>query len=126
MVFSMATKTICFIAMLLLFIATINFSLKTNSTYNEIIKQSSKRVIHEPIIISSEKDFSKYDFISGSGTKRDPYLIENLVINIVYGDTSYYVGIEIKDTRSYIVIRNCEFNWRNTTNIKKNDIYDYL
>ena len=53
-------------------------------------------------LIENDQDFaSKYHF-NGSGTKSDPYLLANLVIN-----NSYHYGISIISTSKYFSIINC-------------------
>ncbi|TFG09603.1 hypothetical protein EU538_04550 [Candidatus Thorarchaeota archaeon] len=56
--------------------------------------------VHEPILIESDSDFSSQGF-SGSGTEQDPYIIENLEIH------SAEECIEVRNTSSYFIIRNC-------------------
>ncbi|MBM1154367.1 right-handed parallel beta-helix repeat-containing protein, partial [archaeon] len=52
-----------------------------------------------PIIITSDNEFTADNGVSsGSGTKKDPYIIENLIIDY---------GIRIYSTTKYLIIRNC-------------------
>ncbi len=60
-------------------------------------------VNHGPITIASDSDFSSQGW-PGSGTKGDPYRIENLNITGT-GDC-----INIQDTRAYFIIQNCLLN----------------
>ncbi|WP_457559689.1 hypothetical protein [Candidatus Harpocratesius sp.] len=68
----------------------------------------------EPINIHSPQDWSKYDFITGSGSNNDPYIIENLEIIgndfIIDTDLPYpknSIGIFIMDDNASFIIRNC-------------------
>lgn len=58
-------------------------------------------ISHDPIKINSDDDFVSLGF-PGSGTKNDPYIIENYWI-----EDEYEIAIEICCTTSYFVIRNC-------------------
>jgi parallel beta-helix repeat protein len=60
--------------------------------------------LHAPISISGNVGFTKPDPVNGggSGTKNDPYIIENWVIS-----ASSANGIDIEDTTAYFIIRNC-------------------
>ena len=53
-----------------------------------------------PIEIFSDEDFARYD-LPGSGTKIDPYRIENRKMNIFY-----YVAIAIVNISKYVIIQN--------------------
>jgi len=67
------------------------------------------------IILNNFSDTeSHYDFCSGSGTKEDPYLIENLTINANEINCCIY----IKDTKDY-------FEFRNITLLNANVDLDY-
>jgi parallel beta-helix repeat protein len=59
---------------------------------------------HDPIYINGNTGFTKPDPVNGggSGTKNDPYIIENWDIN-----ASSANGIEIRNTTAYFTIRNC-------------------
>ena len=59
------------------------------------------------LIICSDEDFIEYGF-PGSGTKNDPYLIQNLELGLTkYYVDDYYTIISISNTTKYFVIRNC-------------------
>jgi parallel beta-helix repeat protein len=59
--------------------------------------------LHPPIYIVGNNQFTNANgVVSGSGTKNDPYIIENWEIN-----ASNDNGIEIKSTTAYFIIRNC-------------------
>ncbi|MBY9001976.1 MAG: right-handed parallel beta-helix repeat-containing protein, partial [Candidatus Heimdallarchaeota archaeon] len=58
-------------------------------------------VVHEPIIIIDDSNFTDYGF-SGDGTKTTPYLIENWQII-----TNEDYSIHVKNTTKYFVIRDC-------------------
>ncbi|MHA1778079.1 MAG: right-handed parallel beta-helix repeat-containing protein, partial [Candidatus Heimdallarchaeaceae archaeon] len=64
---------------------------------------------HEPIIIKCDQDFDKYGF-PGSGTEKDPYVIENLSITVTEG-----CAIDISFTNKSFVISNCYINTTDTT-----------
>ena len=53
---------------------------------------------------------STYDWISGSGSIADPYLIENVIMM----DYDYQANIWITGTSDFFVIRNCTFIGRGT------------
>ncbi|MBA7499673.1 hypothetical protein ES704_02419 [subsurface metagenome] len=61
----------------------------------------SPLIPHEPIIINSNEGFLDYGF-PGTGTKEDPFIIENL--NITTSDDD---GISINSTSKHFIIRNC-------------------
>jgi len=63
-------------------------------------------LLERSIRIHNDVDKSKYPFIKGSGTKNDPYIIENILLDMTRFDE--HEGISIKDTNKYIVIRNCK------------------
>jgi parallel beta-helix repeat protein len=69
----------------------------------EIEPLKNSYVVHDPILIRGDGDFTEFP---GTGTKEDPYLIENYYI----GSISDSVGINISATNSYFVIRNCYIN----------------
>jgi parallel beta-helix repeat protein len=56
----------------------------------------------EFISINNDEDFLDYN-ITGLGTKEDPYIIENIVLE----DERHDFGIAVRDTTKYFVIRNC-------------------
>ena len=62
-----------------------------------------KPVYDEVILIESDDDFLKYDYILGNGTFDAPYIIESR--NIV-NETSRY-GIYIDNTTAFFIIRDC-------------------
>jgi parallel beta-helix repeat protein len=59
---------------------------------------------HSPIYITADSGFASGGF-HGSGTEEDPYVIENLRIAT---DAVRRNGVEIRNTRAYFVIRDCE------------------
>jgi len=69
----------------------------SNSNYGNKIKNSY--ISHAPIDITSDSDLTVFP---GSGTKDDPYIIENY--NITSSSTH---GIYISGTTKYILIRDC-------------------
>ena len=56
----------------------------------------------EFISINKDEDFLNYN-ITGLGTKDDPYIIENIVLD----REEYNNGVAVRDTTKYFVIRNC-------------------
>jgi parallel beta-helix repeat protein len=60
---------------------------------------------HYPISIINDNDFTPANGVNGggSGTRSDPYIIENWVINTGTGA----FGITIQGTTAYFVVRNC-------------------
>ncbi|TET75214.1 MAG: hypothetical protein E3J43_08730 [Candidatus Heimdallarchaeota archaeon] len=65
-----------------------------------------KPVYDEVILIESDADFLKYDYILGNGTSDAPYIIESR--NIV-DETSQY-GIYIENTSVFFIIRDSKIN----------------
>jgi len=59
---------------------------------------------HSPIYITADSGFASSGF-PGSGTEEDPYVIENFRITT---DALRKNGVEIRNTKAYFVIRNCE------------------
>lgn len=60
---------------------------------------------HSPIFIDGNMDFTPGNGVTGgSGTKNDPYIIENW--NIVFDGIAHH-GIHITNTDAYFMIRNC-------------------
>jgi hypothetical protein len=60
---------------------------------------------HEPIYIDGDDVTSDFgDTVTGSGTQGNPFIIENLRIAV-----SSDVGIQINDTNTFTIIRNCSF-----------------
>lgn len=60
---------------------------------------------HEPMYIDGEDAFLDFEHaVNGSGTSDDPFIIENLRIAV-----SNDVGIQINDTDTFTIIRNCSF-----------------
>jgi parallel beta-helix repeat protein len=60
--------------------------------------------LHNPISITKDEDFVTLGF-QGSGTKENPYIIENLRIEAGPGRVSC---VEVETTTSYFVIKDCE------------------
>ena len=63
-------------------------------------------VYDEVILIESDADFLKYDYILGNGTSDDPYIIESRNIK---NEVSHY-GISIDNTSVFFIVRNCKIN----------------
>jgi len=93
-------------------ITLINNQINHGSFYQKaFVKRNNTKetnyIIHSPIEINSEEDFAKLG-CPGSGTKEDPYIIENYKIST--GDTEYLensCGIAIRYVSSFVIIRNC-------------------
>ncbi|RLF83689.1 hypothetical protein DRN44_00195 [Thermococci archaeon] len=91
-----------FAVVLVLLVSLSYLNVVSGESYNET-------PTHEPIIIIGDDNFtSENGVIGGSGTKEDPYIIENWVIKA--NETAPYdmgtVGIFIANTTKYFVIRN--------------------
>ena len=61
---------------------------------------------HPPIYITADSGFASGGF-PGSGTQKDPYVIENLRITT---DALRRNGVEIRNTRAHFIIRDCEIS----------------
>jgi len=100
-------KLISGLIVIILFVFSLNIStLRSTSSINDHSKLEHNILTltpHNPIIIDNDFQFTPYSS-SGSGTKSNPYIIENY--NITTSDSNT-VGIHIADTTSYFVIRNC-------------------
>jgi parallel beta-helix repeat protein len=68
--------------------------------------QATATTEQSPIYINADLGFASGGF-PGSGTKEDPYLIENLRITT---NALTRNGIEIRNTGAFFVIRNCAIN----------------
>ena len=97
-----------FLMLLITFSSLNTFS---NSLYlkpqSQIIspKSSNSWVIFQQIHINNNwtESATTYDYITGSGTLSNPYLIENITFtNIIYGDT-----IIIENSNENFIIKNC-------------------
>ena len=91
-----------------LFIVLITIFLLLNQTesYTETnisLINKTNLIASDPIKITSDQDFIDLGF-SGSGTKEDPYIIENYEIN----GTASEDGIHIAHTTKYFIIRGCK------------------
>jgi hypothetical protein len=84
----------------------INSKIDQNSARKQAINISTKWSLES---ISIDNNWSetaaKYDWCNGSGTKSDPYVIENIFFNTYYPNT----GIIIKNEFDYFQIHNCVF-----------------
>jgi uncharacterized repeat protein (TIGR01451 family) len=73
---------------------------------------------HSPITINGDLQFTTGNgVVSGSGTKVDPYVIENWIIS---NDSS--MGILISNTNAFFVIRNCTVYGSNSCGIRLNNV----
>lgn len=65
---------------------------------------SSAPVSHAPIFVGNNSSFTPANGVtSGSGTKNNPYIIENWEIDAGSG-----TGIQISSTSVYFILRNCK------------------
>jgi parallel beta-helix repeat protein len=65
--------------------------------------RESGLVHHDPINIDGNADFTATNgVVDGSGTENDPYIIQNWAISAENAQ-----GIEISNTTSYFIVRNC-------------------
>ena len=64
----------------------------------------AQKIEHQPILIDSDNDFVSSQF-PGTGTKEDPYIIEDYKITSTGSMTN---AIEVKSTSKYFIIRNCQ------------------
>jgi parallel beta-helix repeat protein len=62
------------------------------------------KIERQPILIASDNDFVSNQF-PGTGTKEDPYIIENYKITSIGSMTN---AIEVRGTSKYFIIRNCQ------------------
>ncbi len=95
-----AKKFFSLIVVFLFFILLIPIKSSELSDNNEIIKKNY--LLHEPIHIERNGDFILEGF-PGSGSRDDPYRIENYNIT----STTESCGINISATSRYFVIQNC-------------------
>ncbi|MFX1379837.1 MAG: NosD domain-containing protein [Promethearchaeota archaeon] len=61
---------------------------------------------HPSIIIESNSDFIPYDF-PGNGTEENPYIIKDLKISASVDLNDMNVGISIRNTDRFFIIKNC-------------------
>lgn len=92
------------------FICTlVQYQIKTTNTYSETLyiekdpHLAQTYVDHPPIEILSDAAFSGYSF-PGNGSFNNPYIIEGYNITAL---GSLSIAIEIRNTNSYFIIRNC-------------------
>lgn len=101
--------------LLLLFIASLlsgwlilKMNLASLPSKNSLTKRKSVPSLASnanPIYVDgsdSSNDWDDCEHVTGSGTYDNPYIIENLVI-----DAYSEIGIEIHNTKAYLIIRNC-------------------
>ncbi len=86
-------KILIFLIIFLFLPTSFSFSLSENS-----------RIKHNVISITGDDEFTQENGVTGgNGTKDNPYIIENWVIDA----TNKGNGIYISNTRAYFIIRNC-------------------
>jgi len=65
--------------------------------------------VKNTILIDSDDDFISLGF-PGTGTLEDPFIIENRILGINESlIKNWYVGLEVINTSSYFVVRDCTF-----------------
>lgn len=65
--------------------------------------------VKNTILIDSDEDFISLGF-PGTGTPEDPFIIENQVLGINESlIKEWYIGLEVINTSSYFVVRDCTF-----------------
>ncbi len=64
----------------------------------------AQQIEHQPILIASDNDFISNQF-PGTGTREDPYIIENFKITSTGSMTN---AIEVRSTSKHFIIRNCQ------------------
>ena len=72
--------------------------LKTRKIQGDLIE-------HDPIVIWGDEDFKNYNF-NGTGTKNNPYMISNYLINT----STSLTGIYIANTTKHFEIQNCKID----------------
>jgi len=94
---------ICFHILLIIILLFLPFSFHSNYTFylTELVQSKD---FSSSLIIDSDDKFNLYEF-PGKGTKQDPYVIEDYVIN-----TDKDAGIIISGTTKYFIIKNCYIN----------------
>ena len=95
-------KLMEFIIVLIAILLLVNQVEAFNETNISTI-DTTNLIARDPIEIKSDQDFVDLGF-SGSGTKADPYIIENYEINA----TNVEPGIFVQDTTKYFIIRGCK------------------
>ncbi|UCF49317.1 MAG: right-handed parallel beta-helix repeat-containing protein [Thermoplasmatales archaeon] len=101
----MKYKSIIFLITILFIVASFasSMNVKYDFSTNEIIRFYKSN--HPPIYINDNDDFTQENGVTeGNGTKENPYIIENWIIE---GDGSDGNGIFINGTNAYFIIRNC-------------------
>ncbi|MFX0035206.1 MAG: NosD domain-containing protein [Candidatus Hermodarchaeota archaeon] len=91
----------------------------TNIThYGDLYTEEKYKTIAGILIDDTLKNFTwsetaaAYPWCNGTGTKEDPYVIENVYIDgkFVGKDYSYYSNILIRHSRVHFIIRNCSLH----------------
>lgn len=89
--------------LVILVLAVTQFSILPLSKTTGDLNDPSALVTHEPIYIYGNSQFILVNgVVGGTGTKSNPYIIEDWSINATNED-----GIKIENTDKYFVIRNC-------------------
>lgn len=90
-------------------IALPKFIDQVNKVSNDEIPKKSDYLSVSPIIIDGRSDWeifnSTHAWCNGAGTKDDPYIIENIIIN---GSLTNYC-VNISNSNIYFIFRNCTF-----------------
>lgn len=86
-----------------------------NIAHAQEMEETIIYLVHEPIVISSNSDFTLVNGVSGgNGSENNPWIIENLsIISSLYVNTEGGVGrycVFMQDTTDYFIIRNCNIS----------------
>lgn len=94
---------IFFLIILIASSQNLDYTPEENEKNDFSILQLKSAQIHAPIIIDGNSALDVFPNKTGSGIVGDPYVIENLEINI----NGLGSGIVIKNTDKYLIVRNC-------------------
>jgi parallel beta-helix repeat protein len=88
----------------LVFFLFLTFNLSSDINFNTILSSSFPHSsTSDQISIDGNIELQNFPNKTGSGIFGDPYIIENLTIDINYSD----YGISIRNTDKFLIIRNC-------------------
>jgi len=104
--------------------SSINTNITTQNTLIKLyigkLKDTSLKVISEPIIVDSDTAFISYGFL-GNGSKSNPFIIQNLEIN-----TGIEVGIAVFNTSKCFMIIDCQIQAKDVAIFLYNNTGDYI
>lgn len=85
-----------------------SYQITINQQISETGKNNNSYNKHNPIYINGNSEFTQENgVLSGNGTKKNPYVIEGWDILSKKGKNKNSYGIQIENTDSYFVIKNC-------------------